>query len=203
MQSIVAGATGLVGSLILRELHGDATALVRRPSGIPGERVIDFEKLGDVEIPPGAHVYCALGSTIKKAGSQEAFRRVDFDYPKLLAQAAARAGGKFMLVSSVGADAKSPNFYLRVKGELEEAIRAMRLTAFHAFRPSFLIGERAENRPLEKIGIPIARAAGFLIPTKYRAIEASTVAKAMVAAARSDVTGDHVYHYDEIRKLGL
>ncbi|MBZ5602794.1 MAG: oxidoreductase [Acidobacteriia bacterium] len=201
MQSIIMGATGLVGSELLRVLRGDVTALVRRASGIPGERVIDFERIGEIEIPDGAHVYCAIGSTIKKAGSQEAFRHVDFDYPQALAERTAKAGGKFMLVSSVGADAKSNNFYLRVKGELEEAVRTMELRAFHAFRPSFLMGERVEKRPGEKMGIAAARAVGFLLPSKYRAIEAATVARAMAAAGNTDAVGNFIYHYTEIRKL--
>jgi uncharacterized protein YbjT (DUF2867 family) len=204
MHAILVGATGLVGSQCLGEIqkrYDSVTALVRRATGIPHEQVIDFERIGDVEIPEGAHVYCALGTTIKKAGSQEVFRHVDFDYPKMLAQQTAKARGKFMLVSSVGANAKSGNFYLRVKGELEEAIRAMPLTAFHVFRPSFLVGDRKEQRAGEKLGIALAKAVGFLLPSKYRAIEAAAVAKAMVAAANTDASGYCVYHYDEIRKL--
>ena len=204
MRAIVAGATGLVGTELLRAAAGryaTVTALVRRPSGIAGERVIDFDRIGEVEVPEGAHVFCALGSTIKKAGSQQAFRRVDFDYPKMLAEGAGGAHAKFMLVSSVGADPASRNFYLRVKGELEEAIAKMPLAAFHVFRPSFLIGNRAEHRPGEKIGIAAARAAAFLLPPKFRAIEASVVARAMIEAANQDVAGRFVYHYHEIRKL--
>src|SRR5579872_1453918 len=105
MQAIIAGATGLVGTELLRAVRGPydvVTALVRKRAGIAGERVVDFERLSELEIPAGAHVFCALGSTIKKAGSQEAFRRVDFEYPKMLAQRTAAARGKFVLVSSVG-----------------------------------------------------------------------------------------------------
>lgn len=204
MWAIIAGATGLVGAQCLKVARGrydGVTALVRRACGIAGERVIDFERLGDLEIPERAHVFCALGSTIKKAGSQAVFRHVDFDYPKALAERTAAAGGRFVLISSVGADAKSNNSYLRVKGELEEAVRRMGIEAVHIFRPSFLIGERAEKRSGERIGIAAARAIGFLLPSKYRAIEASAVGRAMVAAANRDAAGCFVYHYNEIKIL--
>jgi uncharacterized protein YbjT (DUF2867 family) len=206
MHAIVAGATGLVGSECLGALAGyeSVTAFVRRASGIANEKVIDFDRLNELELPAGAHVFCALGTTIKKAGSQEAFRRVDFNYSRMLAERTAAAGGKFMLVSSVGADTKSRNFYLRVKGELEENIGTMGIEAAHIFRPSFLMGDRAEKRAGEKLAIAAARAIGPLLAggfRKYRAIEASTVARAMVAAAKTSLAGTFVYHYDEIRNL--
>ena len=169
------------------------------------QRVIDFEKIGSIEIPAGAHVYCALGSTIKKAGSQEAFRKVDFEYPRALAQRAAEAGDcRFVLVSSVGASAKSAAFYLRVKGELEDAIRTMPLAASHVFRPSFLLGDRGEKYRGQRLGIAIAPVIGpFLIGglRKYRAIESKQVAAAMIAAANTDARGWFVYYYDEIVRL--
>jgi uncharacterized protein YbjT (DUF2867 family) len=150
-------------------------------------------------------VFCALGTTIGKAGSQEAFRKVDFGYPKRLADLALQAGARqFLLVSSVGADPKSRNFYLRVKGELEEALNAMPFDAVHAFRPSFLIGDRAEKRAGETIAVPIARVLGSLLVgvlRKYRAISGDTVAAAMVGAARESRSGRWVYHYDEMRRL--
>jgi len=207
MQAIIAGATGLVGSECMKEAvkrYDSVKALVRRASGIAGERVIDFERIGEIEIPDRAHVFCALGSTIKKAGSQAAFRRVDFDYPRMLAERTAAAHGRFVVVSSVDANSKSGNFYLRVKGELEDAIRAMPLEACHIFRPSFLMGERVEKRAGEGFGIMTARALGFVLAgglRKYRAIEAATVARAMVVAANKEVAGCFVYHYDEIRML--
>jgi len=210
--AVIAGASGLVGQECLRLLlrHYDSvTSLVRKPGSFQHlrliERRIDFDRIDTIEIPRGAHVYSALGTTIKKAGSEAAFRRVDFDYPKMLAARAAAAGAaRFMLVSSVGADKSSGNFYLRVKGELEGAIAAMPLEAAFFFRPSFLIGDREERRTGEAAGIGVARvlAIALIGPLrKYRAIPAGTVAEAMVSAARGEVRGVHVYHYDEMLRL--
>ncbi|MGA3187957.1 MAG: oxidoreductase [Bryobacteraceae bacterium] len=210
--AFIAGASGLVGQECLNHLlkrYESVTSLVRNPSGRLHprliERRIDFNRLDTIEIPPGAHIYSALGTTIKKAGSEAAFRRVDFDYPKMLASRAAAAGGvKFMLVSSVGSDKGSRNFYLRVKGELEEVIAGMPLEAALFFRPSVLIGEREESRPAEAIGAGIARAISFALLgplRKYRPIPAGTVAEAMVSAAFHEVTGVHIYHYDEMLRL--
>src|SRR5271167_4304143 len=167
--AVIAGASGLVGQECLRLLlnrYPSVTSLVRKTTGRQHlrliERRIDFDRIDTIEIPHGAHVYSALGTTIKKAGSEEAFRRVDFDYPKMLAARAAAAGAaRFALVSSVGADKSSGNFYLRVKGELEEAIARMPLEAALIFRPSILIGDRDEKRTGEAIGIVVARALAF------------------------------------------
>lgn len=210
--AVIAGASGLVGQECLRLLlnrYDSVVSLVRKPTGNTHvrltERRIDFERLDTLEIPRGAHVYSALGSTIKKAGSEAAFRRVDFDYPKMLAARAAAAGGaKFVLVSSVSSDKASGNFYLRVKGELEAAIAAMPLEAALFFRPSVLIGDREEKRTGESIGIAVARVIAFALVgplRKFRAIPAGTVAEAMVAAANSEIRGVHVYHYNEILSL--
>jgi uncharacterized protein YbjT (DUF2867 family) len=208
--AVIAGASGLVGQECLRLLlnrYDSVTSLVRKSSGRQHprliERRIDFDRIDTIEIPHGAHVYSTLGSTIKKAGSEAAFRRVDFDYPNMLATRAAAAGNaKFMLVSSVGANKTAGNFYLRVKGELEEAIAKMPLEAALFFRPSFLIGDREEKRRGEAFGIFMARVVSpalFGPLRKYRAIPAGIVAEAMVAA--SEAKGLHVYHYDEILRL--
>jgi len=212
MHAVIAGASGLVGREcldLLLERYDTVTALVRKPLGRLHprltERRLEFDKVGTIEVPAGAHVFSALGTTIKKAGSEEAFRKVDFDYPRLLAARAAAAGGaRFMLVSSVGASATSKNFYLRVKGELEDAVRALALEAVHIFQPSFLMGDRVESRPGEKLGIGVARAAQFALAgplRKYRPLRAALVARAMVHAAVSEKLGAFVYHYDEIRAL--
>jgi uncharacterized protein YbjT (DUF2867 family) len=207
--AIIAGATGLVGRECLRLLldgYDSVTALVRRPfqQSHPKliARQIDFDRLGTIDIPARAHVYCTLGTTIKKAGSDEAFKIVDYEYPRMLASRAAAAGGaRFMLVSSVSASPSSKNFYLRVKGELEEAVRAMPLQAAHIFRPSFLIGDRAEKRPGEAVGIVTAKVINPLLfgpLRKYRAIPASIVAAAMVATANQGEQESRIYHYDEM-----
>ena len=123
----------------------------------------------------------------------------------MLAERAAEAGdSRFVLVSSVGASAKSAAFYLRVKGELEDAIRTMPFDALHIFRPSFLLGDRGEKDRGQRLGIAIAPVIGpFLIGglRKYRAIESKQVAAAMIAAANTDARGWFVYHYDEIVRL--
>jgi uncharacterized protein YbjT (DUF2867 family) len=210
--AVIAGASGLVGQECLRLLlnrYPSVTSLVRKPTGRQHlrlvERRIDFDRVDTIEIPRGAHVYSALGSTIKKAGSEAAFRHVDFDYPKMLAERAAAAGAaRFMLVSSVGADKASGNFYLRVKGELEDAIAKMSLDAALFFRPSVLIGDREEKRAGEGIGIAVARALSFVLAgplRKYRAIPAGTVAEAMVSAANSAENGVRIYHYNDMLRL--
>ena len=208
-QAVIAGATGLVGAACLDLLlhqYDSVTAFVRRTTGCLHprlhERHIDFDRLGTVEIPPGAHVFCALGTTIKTAGSQEAFREVDYEYPKMLAERTADAAStRFILVSSVGANARSKNFYLRTKGELEDAVLALPIEAVHLFRPSVLVGERAESRPGEKFSIALTQAAEFLLIgglRKYRAMPVPVLAEAMVAVAQREARGHFIYHYDEI-----
>ena len=158
----VVGGTGLVGSHLARLLAGDSgyervLSLTRRATGLtlPGldERVIDFERLaGDPETFDPIEcdsAFCTLGTTIKVAGSEDAFRRVDLDYVEAFARAA-RVGGarRFLMVSSIGADAASRNFYLSVKGRAEDAVRAAGFESGGVFRPGVLLGERAEKRPL-------------------------------------------------------
>ena len=207
--AVIAGATGLVGAECLKLLldrYDSVTAFVRRSTGRTHprllERHIDFDRLGTIEIPPGAHVYCTLGTTIKTAGSQAAFRRVDYDYPKMLAERTAdAAGSRFLLVSSVGAAARSNNFYLRIKGELEDAVRALPIEATHIFRPSVLVGNRTEPRPGEKFAISMTQTFTFALIgplRKYRAMPTPVLAAAMAAAANRDVQGQFLYHYDEI-----
>src|SRR5262249_30639752 len=145
------------------------------------------------------------GTTIKRAGSQHAYLKVDFEYARKVAERSAAAGAKqFVLVSSVGADPRSGNFYLRVKAELEKAIGALPFESVHFFRPSFLIGQRAEIRLGESVGAAAARALQFALVgklRKYRAMPAETLAGAMVAAAREGKPGRHIYHYDDILAL--
>jgi uncharacterized protein YbjT (DUF2867 family) len=210
--ALIAGGTGLVGSHCLQLLlaspeYASVTALVRRSTEIKHaklrEQIVDFEKL--TNLPAVDDVYCALGTTIKKAGSQPAFRRVDFEFPLHLGERSLAAGAKqLLLVSSVGANSKSGNFYLRTKGELEDALRQLPLTALHLFRPSFLVGERKEQRTGERLGIMVAEALNFTMVgglRKYRSIAAEVVAKAMVKARAHGSIGVHIYEYDEIERL--
>ena len=212
--ALLAGATGLIGGYLLRRLlahpsYARVEILVRRELPIRDpkltQHIVEFARLSDGA--PGVapdDVFCCLGTTIRKAGSEEAFRRVDYDYPLALARFAKAAGaGKFLMVSALGADPKSAVFYNRVKGEVEQAIAAIGLPAAYSFRPSLLTGPRAEHRPGEKIGIAVGKLiAPLLIGAlrKYRPIHADTVAAAMVYAANHDVAAGAI-ESDAIARL--
>lgn len=194
-RALVLGATGLVGSrcvarLLERDAYERVTCLVRRPSleAHPRleQRVVDFASLRPSDVGDAEDLFCAIGTTMKKAGSRAEFRRVDLEIPLEVARLAVGAGTKrIALVSSVGADAGSRVFYLRVKGELEDALAQLPLEALHVFRPGLLLGERQESRPGEAIGAVLAKATqGLLVGglRKWRPIEADDVARAMVSA---------------------
>jgi uncharacterized protein YbjT (DUF2867 family) len=190
--ALVAGASGLVGGECLKRLLASASydrviVLTRRDLG---ERVkhakvrqvvVEFDRLGDVREQLRAdHVFCALGTTIRKAGSQAKFHEVDCEYPLKLARLARKEGaGHFSIVSALGASRTSPFFYSRVKGEVEEGLRAMGWPSLAIFRPSVIAGERGESRPLEKLSSRLLR----LAPATWRPVEASDIAAAMVAVA--------------------
>jgi uncharacterized protein YbjT (DUF2867 family) len=212
--ALIAGATGLVGGYVLRRVlanpsYSRVEILVRREANIHDlkltQRVVDFAHLdsGATAIA-GGDVFCCLGTTIRKAGSQDAFRRVDHGYPLALARVAKTAdAGKFLMVSALGADPGSPVFYNRIKGEVEHAIAAIGLPATYFFRPSLLTGPRTENRPGEKIASAVGKLiAPFLLGGlhKYRPIQADTVAAAMVYAANHDVPAG-VIESDAIARL--
>jgi len=201
--ALVLGATGLVGKTLVEQLCQDhryqtVTCLVRKPlsldffctSANSADKVqpivVDFENLQDYQGYFGCqHIYVCLGTTIKKAGSKGAFRKVDFEYVHVAAQLArAQRAVSFVWISSVGANAKSHNFYLRVKGELENAIIGMSgLDNACAVRPSLLLGEREEMRPAEKLASVISP---FLSPLlvgglmKYKPVQAADVAAQMI-----------------------
>jgi uncharacterized protein YbjT (DUF2867 family) len=208
------GATGLVGGCCLQHLledpsYNEVRAIVRRPIHLnhPKLRVIeaDFDRLSGPSLGTD-DVFCCLGTTIRKAGTREAFRKVDFDYPVNAATLAAKQGSRqFLLVSALGANPGSRVFYNRVKGEVEEAISRLPFAAVHIFRPSMLLGERAEFRPGEKAGAALMTSLSFLMVgkwKKYRAIEADVVARAMVTAARQGRSGLNVYESDTIQEMG-
>jgi uncharacterized protein YbjT (DUF2867 family) len=144
---------------------------------------------------------CTLGTTIKTAGSQERFIEIDHDIPLALAKIAHEEGcNTFILVSSMGADANSSIFYSRVKGQLEEALKAVGFPRLHILRPSILLGDRQESRPGEFVGKLIMQPLSFLIPWKYKPIQASTLAakiREIIAAEKSGVriwSGKNLFH---------
>jgi uncharacterized protein YbjT (DUF2867 family) len=213
----VAGATGLTGRYLVNVLAEDAfyervVALARRPVEIDPaltakieERVVDFERLEAGDFAGVTHLFCALGTTIKKAGSREAFRRVDFEHVLKFARMGRAAGaGTMVVVSSVGADVRAPGFYLRVKGEMERELAEMGFKRLHIFRPGILLGARAESRRGEEMAARVMRAMEFLLAgplRKYRPMPASLLAAAMAAAAERGADGVNVYHYDEIVRI--
>lgn len=189
---LLAGATGLVGGELLRGLLADDTVagvhvLARRAVGVAhpklGVQVVDFGALPS--LPPLDEAYLALGTTIKVAGSQAAFRAVDFDANLAVARAALAAGARRLgLVSAMGADKQSRVFYNRVKGELEEAVEALGFEALVIARPSLLLGDReALGQPAragEHLGSLLAGVLRPLIPARYRPIRAADVARALL-----------------------
>ena len=198
LTAVLAGATGLVGGQCLERLlasrrYGRVVAVTRRPL-VPGARhrrletvVTDFDRLDEVaDRLGGDHVFCALGTTIRKAGSQARFRVVDHDYPLRLARITLAQGARhFSLVSALGASRGSPFFYSRVKGELEDDIRRMDWPSLAMFRPSVIAGERGESRPLERLGERLLR----LAPATWRPVEAGDIAAAMIATALGEPPG--------------
>ncbi len=209
--ALLAGATGLVGGLLLKRLlaspdHAAVVAVTRRRLAFTHpkltEIVTDFETIE--EAVAAAHVevddaFCALGTTIAKAGSQPAFARVDLDHVAAFARAAKAAGAeRFLLVSAIGASPSSRIFYSRIKGKAEEAVRSIGFGATHIFRPGLILGERGERRPTEAAmmaATPVLNALLVGPLTIYRGIAADTIAAAMLAAAGSDGKGLHVHAY--------
>ena len=186
--SLVIGSTGLIGKKLIFELakkDSEVIAVARRfISNLP-ENVslldINFDDFLENGILPSCdHIYICLGTTIKKAGSQSEFKKVDFDYCVSFAKKAREAGAtKISLVSSVGANPYAKNFYLKTKGEVEEEIKKIDFQYINIFRPSLLLGHREENRTLEKIGQNLSSFINlFLIGSlsKYKSIKSSNVA---------------------------
>jgi len=214
--AILFGGSGLVGGFCLDLLlespnYAKVLSFGRRKLNKEHEKleqiVIDFEKLSQYQkLIRGNDLFCALGTTIKKAGSQEAFRKVDFEYPKEIATIAAKNGvSQFILVSASGADSTSKIFYNKVKGELEDEIKKLPFWSIHVLRPSLLLGDRKESRPLERFGIIVSRGIGFLMGDllgKYQPVKAEDVAKAMVLEAQSLEGGIKRLTSDAMVKIG-
>ncbi|GHB60847.1 oxidoreductase [Persicitalea jodogahamensis] len=197
--ALVAGATGLIGKQLVDELlqsdsYAEVRVLVRGPIDIQHPKLtkvhFDFDH-PDTSLIRGDDVFCCIGTTMKKAGSKEAFIKVDHDYPLQIARAAIQNGSdQFLIVTAMGADPDSSFFYNRVKGNVEEDLKKVGFSALHIFRPSLLLGNREEKRVGEKIGEVLMNIFGPLMVgplKKYRAIDSAKVAKAMVVAAQDPI----------------
>jgi uncharacterized protein YbjT (DUF2867 family) len=213
--ALLAGATGLVGSHLLNALlaapdFGRVYAITRRPLTQEhprlANRIVQFDKLEAQLKGTVCHVaFCCLGTAQRQAGSEAAFRRVDVDTVLAFARAARAAQARrFVFVSSVGANAQSRHFYLRVKAEVEQALATLGFPSLDILQPGALMGWRRELRPLElgaMLVMPLVNP--FLTGTReqYRAISARTVAEGMIGAARSARKGVYKYTYANIRAL--
>jgi uncharacterized protein YbjT (DUF2867 family) len=215
MKALIAGASGLIGGHLLRQLLQNPTvrhvvSLVRKPLQLSHiklqEIIFDFDNPKHYEELPAADaVFCCLGTTIKEAGSKEAFRKVDYKYPLALAKAMRSKGANhFLVVTALGSNAQSVVFYSRVKGQLEQQLIDLQYPSLSIFQPSLLLGERKERRlgeDLAKLFITMITPllAGGL--RKYRAIQGADVAKAMLKIAMQPASGVCRYPSDEIQEI--
>ena len=213
----VFGATGLVGGACLDLILADTSyAKVmapgrRKPQQTAAKLIASLspldklEDLSATDLPPGSDVFCCLGTTIATAGSKEAFRRVDHDYVLAAAKFAQRIGARqFLMVTAIGASARSPVFYNRTKGEAEASVTALGLPSVTIFRPSLLLGHRAEFRWKERLSEPFLRVLGIAMigpVRRLRPIAAVDVARGMLAAARDPKPGVTIYESERIADL--
>jgi uncharacterized protein YbjT (DUF2867 family) len=211
---LLLGASGLVGGECLKLLTHDGPyekiiVLMRSPltTDIQDSRVehhsIDFDRLGEYRhFMKADHVICALGTTIKKAGTKENFYRVDFTYSYEIAKMASEQGSKHcLLVSSMGADPGSSIFYNRVKGELEQVVQKLPYRSVSIFRPSLILGQRHERRLTEQASKIIAEIFSFAIPERYKPLQAMDIARAILKIAGQDLAGIRIIESDEITRI--
>lgn len=213
--AVLFGASGFVGSCLLDALlrHPDyqrVIAVVRRPLPVTDAKlttlIADFHSLPAVKSQLAAdEIFIALGTTKKKSPRRADYERIDHHYPVLAATLAQQQGaGSVFLVSAVGADPESSLFYTRTKGNTERDILALHFAHSHLFRPSMILGQRQERRPLEKGLIKLWRLANPLLQrslNKYRGLAGDQIARAMVNAAQRPAGAVTVYHWAEMTEL--
>lgn len=213
--ALIIGSTGLIGSHLLELLlesnqYEKVITFVKRDSGIQHpklkQHIIDFDKPETFrKLVIGDDFFCTIGTTIKNAGSQEAFRKVDFEYPKEFAGKALQNNVKqFLIISSLGADANSGNFYLKTKGEIQDFLKECIFESITVLQPSLLLGNRKEFRLGEKIGSFFMKLFSFLFIgsiKKYKPIQAEDVAKAMFSMAQKKHKGFHILESDTIQEI--
>lgn len=213
--ALIAGATGMTGKILLQKLldsnnYNKVIVLLRKPIIInhPHAEVLiaDFNRLGDLAAKLMADdVFCCLGTTINKAKSKEAFKKVDLEYPLKLAEITKNNGARqFLVMSSMGANPDSVIFYSRIKGTLEKELKKIGFITLRIFRPSLLLGKRDEFRLGESIGVIFYKMFSWLFAgrwRKYKGIASEVVAQAMFNTAQLNDTGIIIYESDEISRL--
>mgnify|MGYP000906032709 CR=1 FL=1 len=213
--ALLVGASGLVGHELVNIIlenpdYETLTILVRKRMDVEHPKLVqievDFNRLEAYkDFFSVTDVFCCLGTTIKKAGSQAAFRKVDFEYPLVMANLAKEQGAqKFLMITAIGADAHSKVFYSRVKGEIEQEIKQLGLASVHFFQPSLLLGNRSEFRLGEKLAMIVSPIFGILMVgslRKYKPVKAKEVAMAMQIIAQRPLTGTFTYQSDSIIDL--
>jgi uncharacterized protein YbjT (DUF2867 family) len=211
---LIVGSTGLVGGAFLKLILNDPSAgkilvLARRKIPVIADapnvqqEIIDFNNLDKYKHLLSARtMVCALGTTIKKAGSKQGFRQVDYQLPLDIAGYATQNGcEKLILISAIGADPNSSVFYNKVKGELERDIQKLSFKAAHIIRPSLLMGDREEFRFGEEIGKILIRPMGFLIPDKYKPVHVDVIARKIKTLLKDDTPGTHIFEGRQIHRL--
>lgn len=210
--ALILGASGLTGKELLQILLDDplynrVIIYVRKAMEISHpklqQEIVDYEKM-DTGVQAD-DIFCCLGTTIKKAGCQEAFRQVDLVYPQKIAALQRAAGSeRFLLISAVGADERSSVFYSRTKGQVERAVKALEFPCLYIFRPSLIMGKRTERRTGEKIAMALAKIISPLITgplKKYKPVSASSIARCMQNTAHESYVGTHFIASDQIKQF--
>ncbi len=216
-KALIIGATGLTGSKLLDLLlqcpeYDKVVAFTKRPLSFTHEKleqhIIDFDNLNAIKhLIKGDDFFCTIGTTIKKAGSQEAFKKVDYTYPRAFALLAQENNvGQFLIITSIGANENSKNFYLRTKGQIEAFLRQVPFKSVAVLQPSLLLGNRGEFRLAEKMGAAISKVLSFFLVCrlkKYKPIKSDVVAQAMINIALQNHKGFRIYPSDQIKKQAL
>lgn len=214
MEGVVLGATGLIGEQLVRQLLKDPAflivrTLVRKPLNLEHpkllQQVTDFSNLEEFKekLGTGTVIFCCVGTTMKKVkGDKDAYRKVDFDIPVHAARFGSENGFRhYCLVSAIGANIHSSNFYLQLKGQVEEEIKNFSFSSVHIFRPSILLGPREESRPAEQLFKKISSAVSFLLPARYKPIQARDVASSMINAVKKYKSGVRIYEWKQMMRL--
>lgn len=213
----IIGASGVTGTylfnLLLMDKNFETIRIIVRHSVSKAAvnmevKLIDFENEAAFKaaIDGSETVFCCIGTTQKKVkGNKALYKKIDVDIPVNAARYCKETGcEKFVIVSAVGANSKSSNFYLRLKGVMEEAVKATGIKAIHIMQPSILLGHRNEKRPGERVGKIVMKLFSFLLigkAQKYKAIHAKVLAQAMVNAAKNNEPGNFTHQYNDIVQL--